>query len=518
MRFPTKSVHEALDALQPLRVEKNAADLANTAVVTFAATLDEALDVYGPQIRKLSSSACFLLADWSNFSESACGAAKNRKVRILPLKAYGSCGKAGLCVYTKPDAMQWWSYGHYGEMVSILTGMGIAAFEVDAAVLRPLRRNPMYDPVAAREYFTAHEKELHTVYQALEGEESREVFLRAVKARITGISGYARVSWYSEYCHPLVRACLGNVVCDGGLYQGHSLALHAWRAGPEGRAIGFEPQPDNAASVALTMRPFPNTTVETLGLWSGEAEMYIGRHASSGGKMNREQAPGSHACRAVSLDAWLAGGRCDLLSLDVEGAETDILKGAMETIRRHRPKLQISIYHNPAHYLEIPLMLLREELGYHFYVGHHSAWFEETVLYATTQPPWQAREEGRFTDSFALSAWSGVQAEAESEARRAAETLAGREVLFWGAGAAYEYYKGLFSGVRPRAIVVDERWPSGPGDGIPVRSFAELEEADKALPVIAFSRLEYSHAMRNSIRLHYGSSGMPLLFACVLCQ
>ena len=37
--------------------------------------------------------------------------------------------------------------------------------------------------------------------------------------------------------------------------------------------------------------------------------------------------------------------RVDLIKIDTEGAELNILKGALKTIRKHHPKLTIAAYH-----------------------------------------------------------------------------------------------------------------------------------------------------------------------------
>ena len=71
-----------------------------------------------------------------------------------------------------------------------------------------------------------------------------------------------------------------------------------------------------------------------------------------------------------------------LLKMDVEGSEMETLKGALATIKRYKPKLQISIYHNNySDLVDLPKFIAGLNLGYRFYLGHHSSCFCETVLY-----------------------------------------------------------------------------------------------------------------------------------------
>lgn len=69
-----------------------------------------------------------------------------------------------------------------------------------------------------------------------------------------------------------------------------------------------------------------------------------------------------------------------LIKMDIEGAEWDALHGAEETIRRHRPKLAICVYHHCADLWRIPLYIAG--LGdYTFRLAHHGQGISDTVLY-----------------------------------------------------------------------------------------------------------------------------------------
>ena len=78
--------------------------------------------------------------------------------------------------------------------------------------------------------------------------------------------------------------------------------------------------------------------------------------------------------------------------MDVEGAEPDLLLGAKNTIRRYRPKLMISAYHQADHLFEIPELIRAMVPDYKLYVRNHTwatateswpgSFFCETVVYA----------------------------------------------------------------------------------------------------------------------------------------
>lgn len=86
-----------------------------------------------------------------------------------------------------------------------------------------------------------------------------------------------------------------------------------------------------------------------------------------------------------SIDSLMNDGladRLDYLKMDVEGGELNILKGAVETIRRHRPKLAVAIYHEPHHFWDYPSFILDTFEDYRFYLRQYGYSRFETLLYA----------------------------------------------------------------------------------------------------------------------------------------
>jgi FkbM family methyltransferase len=82
-----------------------------------------------------------------------------------------------------------------------------------------------------------------------------------------------------------------------------------------------------------------------------------------------------------SLDSYLAGRPATFIKADIEGMELAMLHGAKETIRQYKPKMALSIYHNPAHLFEVPVYVNSLVPEYCMAVRHHSPIFAESVLY-----------------------------------------------------------------------------------------------------------------------------------------
>lgn len=93
-----------------------------------------------------------------------------------------------------------------------------------------------------------------------------------------------------------------------------------------------------------------------------------------------------HATRrfpCVSLDDFVTQhGDFDVIKMDTEGAEPAILWGGLASIRRMRPQLAISMYHNLFHYWSIPLWVTRHLRNYKLFIRCYSFTGVETILYA----------------------------------------------------------------------------------------------------------------------------------------
>jgi hypothetical protein len=78
--------------------------------------------------------------------------------------------------------------------------------------------------------------------------------------------------------------------------------------------------------------------------------------------------------KITTLDAWARHNDVDvgLIKVDIDGYAQRFLKGAIETIKKHRPTLLLSIYHSAADLLEIKPFIESLDLGYRFKVRRHA--------------------------------------------------------------------------------------------------------------------------------------------------
>ncbi len=74
--------------------------------------------------------------------------------------------------------------------------------------------------------------------------------------------------------------------------------------------------------------------------------------------------------------------KVDFIKMDIEGAEMNALRGGGSIVKKHRPQLAISIYHQFDDFIYIPVYLAQTLENYFFKLDHYSLGGTETVLYA----------------------------------------------------------------------------------------------------------------------------------------
>jgi hypothetical protein len=101
----------------------------------------------------------------------------------------------------------------------------------------------------------------------------------------------------------------------------------------------------------------------------------------AGGSFLFSQGKQAGSLHVKKLDQYLAGGPVTFLKADVEGFEMPLIRGASASIKTHRPKLALSIYHRINDLFDIPLALRSLVPDYKMAVRHHTPSQEDSVLY-----------------------------------------------------------------------------------------------------------------------------------------
>ncbi len=175
----------------------------------------------------------------------------------------------------------------------------------------------------------------------------------------------------------------GEVFIDAGCYDGLSSVNAAkWAEGRLEKVVAFEPDVNSLKKCEEKIKSIGcEYEIHNLATWDTKARLSFDIHENAG-YGSRVSGDGTVFVEADSIDHVLDGKKATYIKLDVEGSELKTLQGAVETIRRWRPKLAISIYHKPEDIIEIPAFVENLDMDYKYYIRHYQSRIFETTLYA----------------------------------------------------------------------------------------------------------------------------------------
>jgi FkbM family methyltransferase len=258
-------------------------------------------------------------------------------------------------------------------------------------VMMPIPHNHEMATMHIPGYYSDNRDALEKTHAMLADDDSRRVFASRVRALETGNVGYVELSEYHEYFHPRTQPVPGDVIIDGGVSESvYSQQRFLDAIGKDGRIFGFEPDPIGFEQAKKKLHgeiERGSYVLVPLGLWSRKGNLSF-QINGQGTHVTKEGGASTLSCGVTSIDEFVrenSVSKVDLIKLDVEGAEIEALKGAIATLTRFKPKLAISVYHQPHHLFYIPSLLREIVPEYSFYVGHHQSTLHETILYATAE-------------------------------------------------------------------------------------------------------------------------------------
>lgn len=240
------------------------------------------------------------------------------------------------------------------------------------------------------QFFRDRSDRIAQAYGRLADSQSREVFMAVLKTHFLRtplpIPNLPVEHQYLPVGVRLPRGTSRLIHC--GAYDGDTLRRLLAFGGPMQAVACFEPDAFNFVRLAQYLgSTYASLAVSVIampcGVWHTESLLTF----SSGRRINSSLTDtGDTHVQCVAIDHVLWGFRPTYITMDVEGAEPEALRGAEQMLRSDRPDLAICVYHRPEHLWEVLLWIDSLDVGYQFTLRNYTGFPAETVLYATTEP------------------------------------------------------------------------------------------------------------------------------------
>jgi len=137
---------------------------------------------------------------------------------------------------------------------------------------------------------------------------------------------------------------IGGAVADIGACLGDHTIAYARKVGTGGRVYAFEPNSPSLECLRYNLRQYPQVVIwgDALGSGPTTCSMIVDPHQPA----NLGMATVTKGLDVIvrTLDSVSRGWpRLDFVKIDVEGMEPEVLRGAQDTIRRHRPVIMLEV-------------------------------------------------------------------------------------------------------------------------------------------------------------------------------
>ena len=189
---------------------------------------------------------------------------------------------------------------------------------------------------------------------------------------------------------PAIKAREADIVIDAGGCFGDTALYFAHEVGENGHVYTIEFIPSNIEIMTKNLDLNENLkqriTIVGCPLWnvSNERLYYMDQGAASSVTFSKTDETNGVAL-TISIDDLVKQRnipKIDFIKMDIEGAEMNALKGAIQTIKTFRPKLAIAIYHQIEDFANVVNFIAELNLGYEFHLGHYTISAQETILFA----------------------------------------------------------------------------------------------------------------------------------------
>ena len=200
-------------------------------------------------------------------------------------------------------------------------------------------------------------------------------------------------TWEPEVTNAIdQRVRTGMTVVDIGAQSGFYTILLSRLVGSEGKVIAFEPLPANYRLLEenLRLNRIENVLVrrEAVADHSGTLNFHFPVEEPSlvAGPILAEDKTGDFDVDCVSLDDFVSKRhvRLDLIKMDVEGAETSVIEGALRTIQEFHPVLIVELHNFDASPRQHPVASRLQALGYAI------EWLDERSVTSHILATWMA--------------------------------------------------------------------------------------------------------------------------------
>ena len=219
----------------------------------------------------------------------------------------------------------------------------------------------------SREFIEENEEKFDFVYNRLEDDESRRVYLDILNFKVSGKIEYLLSSFAdkSRIYSDILKLKSDENIIDLGAYDGDTIREFLEATGGEyGYITALEPDEKNFKKLLKNTEKMFNISCLNMGAWDKKETLIFSKKAGRNSKLSAD----GTGVEVIDIDSLELSPT--FIKMDIEGAELKALCGAEKTIKKNAPKLYVCAYHRNEDLFSLPLKIWELNENYRIYFRH----------------------------------------------------------------------------------------------------------------------------------------------------
>ncbi len=228
---------------------------------------------------------------------------------------------------------------------------------------------PVYESeIFNKDFLSKHLNEIELAYSYLADEQSKKVFENIIRFQITGDLNYC-FDCESEKCEAFKILSLGEneSFLDLGAYRGDTVNEFLQYAKSYKKIVAVEPDTRTFKKLQLNCENLKNCTTLNNAIWSHNCTLTFDGNKGRGASAKSQGEEKSAICLDYITEKY---GDFSYINIDIEGAESEMLKGAFNTLQ-NKPKLCMAVYHKSDDIFALINKVKEINGDYKIYLRHH---------------------------------------------------------------------------------------------------------------------------------------------------
>ena len=228
---------------------------------------------------------------------------------------------------------------------------------------------PVYESdIFNKDFLKKHIDEIELAYSSLADEQSRKVFENIIRFQITGDLNYC-FNCESEKDEAFEILNLGDneSFLDLGAYRGDTVEEFLKYTKSYKKIVAVEPDTRTFKKLQLNCENLENCITLNNAIWSENCVLTFDGNKGRGASAQSQGEEKNAICVDYITEKY---GDFSYLNIDIEGAESEMLKGACLTLA-NRPKICMAVYHKSEDIFALVNKIKEINSDYKIYLRHH---------------------------------------------------------------------------------------------------------------------------------------------------